>query len=54
MTAPDAVFPLPLPERFNLCAYFLDHNLDEGRGDKVAVRVGGEARTYAEILDGAE
>jgi benzoate-CoA ligase family protein len=53
MSVPDAVFPLELPERFNLCAYFLDHNLDEGRGDKVAVRVGSQARTYAEIHDGA-
>ncbi|MEM9379387.1 MAG: benzoate-CoA ligase family protein [Planctomycetota bacterium] len=52
MSAPDAVYPLELPDRFNLCAYFLDRNLDEGRGDKVAVRVGDEARTYAEIHEG--
>ena len=27
----------PWPERFNLCEYFLDRNLDEGRGDKAAL-----------------
>lgn len=40
-----------LPERFNLCSYYLDRNLDEGRADKVAVRVGERSRTYGEIAD---
>ena len=39
----------PLPERFNLCEYFLDHNLAEGRGDKVALICGSEQRTYAQL-----
>jgi len=26
------------PEQFSLADYFLDHNLREGRGDKVAVK----------------
>lgn len=39
----------PFPERFNLCTYYLDHNLDEGRGAKVALLAGKERRTYAEI-----
>lgn len=34
---------------FNLCTYFLDHNLEAGRGDKVAVRVGEQAWTFAEV-----
>jgi len=38
-----------LPEVFNLCSYFLDHNLDEGRGDKVALICGEERRTYRQI-----
>ena len=38
-----------LPERFNLCSYYLDRNLDEGRADKDAVRVGDAAKTYGEI-----
>src|SRR5688572_4298055 len=39
----------PFPERFNLCSYYLDHNLDEGRGGKVALVAGREKRTYSEI-----
>ncbi len=39
----------PFPERFNLCAYYLDRNVDEGRGSKVALIAGGERRTYAEV-----
>ena len=39
----------PFPERFNLCTYYLDRNLDEGRGKKVALIAGKERRTYAEI-----
>ena len=39
----------PFPERFNLCDYFLDRNLREGRADKVAIQSGDERRTFAEI-----
>ena len=39
----------PFPERFNLCSYYLDRNLDEGRGGKVALVAGREKRTYAEV-----
>ena len=52
MTGPDATFPLELPAGFNLSEYFLDHNLEAGRGDKVAVRVGDRGRTYAEVHEG--
>lgn len=51
MATVDQTFPLDLPERFNLCSYFLDRNLDEGRADKVAVRVGDQARTYGQIAE---
>jgi len=37
------------PERFNLCTYYLDRNVDEGRGKKVALIAGQEQRTYAEV-----
>ncbi len=47
-------FELELPERFNLCDYFLDHNLREGRGDKKALFCGTESRTYAEVSEGAK
>ena len=46
----DTTFGLDLPGRFNLCPYYLDHNVEAGRGDKTAVIVGAESRTYAEIL----
>ncbi|NOT29368.1 MAG: benzoate-CoA ligase family protein, partial [Planctomycetes bacterium] len=39
----------PFPERFNLCTYYLDRSLDEGRGRRVALIAGKEMRTYAEI-----
>lgn len=41
----------PLSERFNLCEYFLDHNLEAGRGDKVALIAGEATRTYAELCE---
>jgi len=39
----------PFPERFNLCEYYLDRNLREGRAEKPALLSGGERRTYGEI-----
>lgn len=55
----EAEFPLHLPDpvdaqaldagRLNLCDYYLDRNIREGRADKVAVRMGPEARTYGDI-----
>lgn len=35
------------PDRFNLARYLLDHNLEAGRGDKVALRWRDEEHTYA-------
>jgi benzoate-CoA ligase family protein len=39
----------PFPDRFNLCDYFLDRNLREGRAKKVAILSGDERRTFEEI-----
>ena len=39
----------PFPERFNLASYYLDRNLSEGRGDKVALYCGEGTRTYGEL-----
>src|SRR5436189_5636083 len=39
----------PFPERFNLCDYFLDRNLREGRTHKIALRCGDETRTFGEL-----
>ena len=43
-----------LPERFNLCEYFLDHNLGAGRGDNVALIAEGDYRTYKQVANGAK
>ena len=40
---------LTFPEQFNMADYFLDHNLVEGRGDKIAVRYRDEQYTYADV-----
>jgi benzoate-CoA ligase family protein len=41
----------PFPERFNLAEYFLDHNLEAGRGDKPALLCGSESRTFAQLVE---
>src|SRR5262245_15470978 len=38
------------PARFNLCEYYLDHNVEAGRANKTAVIVGDTRRPYAEVL----
>lgn len=42
-------FPPVFPERFNMADYFLDARIREGRGGRIAVKVGEAAYTYAEI-----
>lgn len=42
------------PKSFNLCEYFLDHNLKAGRGQKTALICGSEQRSYAQISDAAK
>lgn len=44
---------LGLPERFNLAEYFLDEPAATHGGDRVALEVGDETRTYAELVDGS-
>ena len=41
------------PERLNLAAHVLDARVAEGHGDRVALRVGDVAVTYAALLDEA-
>ncbi|MEZ4255407.1 MAG: benzoate-CoA ligase family protein [Polyangiales bacterium] len=41
------------PERFNMAEYFLDARVREGKGARVAVRVGDASFTYAEVQDRA-
>jgi benzoate-CoA ligase family protein len=41
--------PIDFPERFNMAWYFLDRNVEEGRGDKECLRYREESFTYREI-----
>jgi benzoate-CoA ligase family protein len=38
-----------IPRELNLATFFLDRNLEEGRGDRVALYCGEETRTFAEL-----
>lgn len=38
-----------IPRRFNLTTYFLDRNLEEGRGDRIALYCRDRPRTYTEL-----
>lgn len=44
-------FQPELPERLNMADYFLDARVREGRGDRVAVRVGEQAWSYREVQE---
>lgn len=39
------------PRRFNAAAHFVDRQVSEGRGDRLALITGGERLTYAEVRD---
>ena len=43
---------LKWPERFNLCEYYLDHNLEAGRASKTAIVDDSGPFSYAQIMDG--
>jgi benzoate-CoA ligase len=40
---------MAIPERFNAAEYFVDRNLQEGRGDNIAVLYGDQSITYREV-----
>jgi benzoate-CoA ligase family protein len=42
---------LNIPEKFNAAAFFVDRNVDEGRGSKVAIECGEERITYVQLLE---
>ena len=39
------------PDVFNAATWFVDRNVDEGRGERVAIECGDERITYRELLD---
>jgi 4-hydroxybenzoate-CoA ligase len=41
--------PMEFPERFNMAWYFLDRNIEEGRGEKRCLYYRDEAYTYREV-----
>ena len=44
-------YHLELPQTFNAADYFVDRNVREGRGAKVAVRCEDRALTYGEVQE---
>jgi benzoate-CoA ligase len=42
---------ITLPETFNAATYFVDRNVEEGRGAKVAIECGDERVTYQQLLE---
>jgi benzoate-CoA ligase family protein len=42
---------ISLPDTFNAASWFVDRNVAEGRGPKVAIECGDERITYAEVLE---
>ena len=42
---------VPLPDTFNAATWFVDRNVHEGRGAKVAIECGDERVTYAQLLE---
>ncbi len=42
---------IDLPEEFNAAAWFVDRNLEQGRGERVALECGEERVTYRQVLE---
>ena len=40
-----------LPDSFNAATWFIDRNVDEGRGAKVAIECGDARISYAQLLE---
>ena len=43
------IWRVTLPETFNAAAYFVDRNLEQGRGGTIAIECGEQRVTYAEV-----
>ena len=54
MNETDYGFPPVFPDRFNMADYFLDARIREGKGERVAVKVGDRAWTYREVQEMAD
>jgi benzoate-CoA ligase len=40
-----------IPEQFNVATYFVDRNIEQGRGDNVAIEFGEQRITYRQVLE---
>ena len=47
----ESMFELNLPRRFNAAQYFIDRNVEEGRGDKQAILSEDRTYTYSQLLE---
>ena len=45
---------ITLPETFNVATHFVDRNVQEGRGAKIAIECGDERVTYQQLLEGTD
>src|SRR5919202_3190182 len=50
-TRPGRIHLDGLPAELNATAYFVDRNLQDGRGDKVAIECGDQRITYRQVLE---
>ena len=50
VAAPD-ISARSIPEQFNAATYFVDRNVAEGRGQKIAVEFGDQRIAYAQVLE---
>ena len=44
-------WPVTLPETFNAATYFVDRNVEEGRGRKIAIECGDQRVSYGEVAE---
>jgi benzoate-CoA ligase len=51
LTAALTATELGISDEFNAATYFVDRNVHEGRGDKVAIECGDERVTYQQVLE---
>ena len=42
---------LDVPDQFNVATYFVDRNVEDGRGDHIAIECGDEHVSYREVLE---
>jgi benzoate-CoA ligase len=48
---PSSISARSIPDQFNVATYFVDRNVDLGRGDNVAIEYGDQRITYRQVLD---